>query len=102
MRCQRGWALKSPGSSAGGLSLERHRAVAAHLAGHLDVAAERDCGDLVFGVAALEAEQAFAEANGEDFDADAAKLGYSEVAEFVDQNHDAKDDGKLDDCRHGE
>ncbi len=71
-----------------------------HLAGHLDVAAERDGGDLVFGVAAAEAEEAFAKADGEDFDADAAELGDGEVAELVDENHDAKDDEKLNDCRH--
>ncbi len=72
----------------------------AHLAGHLDVAAEGDGGDLVLGVAATEAEETFAEADGEDLDADAAELGDGEVAELVDQNHDAKDDEKFDDCRH--
>ena len=64
-----------------------------YLAGHLDVAAEGEDGDAVVGVAALEAEEALAEADGEDLDADAAELGDGEVAEFVDQNHDAKDDG---------
>ena len=48
----------------------------------------------------LEAEEAFAEADGEDLDADAAELGDGEVAELVDENHDAKDDGKLKDCGH--
>ncbi len=55
---------------------------------------------LVVGVAAAEAEEAFAEADGEDLDADAAELGDGEVAELVDQDHDAKDDEKLDDGGH--
>ena len=75
MRCQRGWALKSPGSSLCGF--------AGHLAGHLDVAAEGKQARAVVGVAAFEAEEAFAEADGEDLDADAAELGDGEVAEFV-------------------
>ena len=72
--------------------------VLVHEAGHFDVAAEGDDGDLIFGVATFEAEETFAEADGEDLDTDAAELGDGEVAELVDQNHDAKDDGKLDDC----
>src|SRR6266851_792785 len=72
----------------------------AHLAGHLDVAAEGDGGDLIFGLAAAEAEEAFAEADGEDLDADAAEFGDGEVAELVYENHDAEDDEKLDDCGH--
>ena len=72
----------------------------AHLAGHFDVAAEGDGCELIFGIAAAEAEEAFAEADGEDLNADAAELGDGEVAELVDQNHDAKDDEKLNNCRH--
>ncbi len=68
------------------------------VAGHLDVAAEREKGDSVVGVAALEPEEALAEADGEDLDADTAELGDGEVAELVDENHDAKDDGKFEDC----
>ena len=62
--------------------------------------AKGEDGEAVVRVAAAETEEALAEADGEDFNADATELGYGEVAEFVDQNHDAKDDGKLDDCRH--
>ena len=47
---------------------------AGDLAGHLDVAAEGQGGDLVVGVAAAEAEEALAEADGEGLDADAADL----------------------------
>ena len=65
---------------------------------HLDVAAEGEEGDAVVGVAALDAEEALAEADGEGLDADAAELGDGEVAKFVDENHDAKDDGKFEDC----
>ncbi len=69
-----------------------------HLTGHLDVAAERDEGEAVVGVAALDAEETSAEADGEDLDTDAAELGDGEVAELVDEDHDAEDDGKLKDC----
>src|SRR6202012_5671374 len=40
----------------------------AHLSGHFDVAAEGDGGDLIFGIAAFETEEPFAEADGEDLD----------------------------------
>jgi hypothetical protein len=33
-------------------------------------------------------------------DTDAAEFGDGEVAELVDENHDAEDDEKLDDCGH--
>ena len=69
---------------------------------HLDVAAEGEDGDAVVGVAALDAEEALAEADGEDFYADAAELGDGEVTELMNENHDSKDDGKLDDGRHRE
>ena len=71
-----------------------------HLAGHLDVATERDSRDLVLGIAAAEADEAFAEADGKDLDADAAELGDGEVAELMDENHDAEDEEKFDDCGH--
>ncbi len=45
---------------------------AGDLAGELDVAAEGQEVDLVFGLAVAEADEAFAEADGEGFDADAA------------------------------
>ncbi len=60
------------------------------LAGHLDVAAEGNGCDLVVGVAAAEAEEAFAEADGEDLDADSAEFGDGEVAELVNEDHDAR------------
>ena len=72
----------------------------AHFAGHFDVAAEGDGGDLVLGVAAPEAEETFAETDGEDLDTDAAEFGDGEVAKLVDENHDAEDDEKLDDSGH--
>ena len=89
-----------------GMGVELARVARGGLAGivtgHLYVSAEGQDRDAVVGVAAADAEEAFSEADGEDFDADAAELGDGEVAEFVDQNHDAKDDGKLEDCRHKE
>ena len=36
-----------------------------------------------------------AEADGEGFDADAAELGDDEVAELMDEDHDAEDDGEF-------
>ncbi len=57
--------------------------LARHLAGHLDVAAERKQAETIVGVAAFEAEESGAEADGEDFDADAAELGDGEVTEFM-------------------
>ena len=62
-RCQRGWALKSPGSAG----------------------------------AAFDAEQTCAEADCEGLDAHAAGLGHGEVAELVNQHHEAEDDQELDD-----
>jgi hypothetical protein len=38
-----------------------------------------------------------AEADGEGFNADAAEFGDGEVAELVDQDHDAEDDSEEDD-----
>jgi hypothetical protein len=52
-------------------------------AGHLDVAAQRQRADAVVRVAVLDAEQARAEAQRKDLNANAAKLGDSEVAELV-------------------
>ena len=81
-RCQRGLAVRSSGS-AGGIECRCRPgriAVAAELAGHLDVAAEREDGDAVVGVAVAEAEDAGSEADGEGLYADAAELGDDEVA----------------------
>ncbi len=70
-----------------------------HFAGHLDVPAERDEREAVIGVSALDAEEAFAEADGEYFDTNAAELGDGEVPELVNEDHDTEDDGKLKDGR---
>jgi hypothetical protein len=69
--------------------------VAAELAGHLDVAAEGEDGDAIVGIAVAEAEDAGSEADGEGFHADAAELGDDEVAELVDENEEAEDDGEF-------
>ncbi len=61
------------------------------LARHLNVAAEGQQADAVVGIAALEAPDALSEADGEDLDADAAKFCNGEVAELVDDDHDAED-----------
>ena len=87
-----GMVVEVAGVVVGGFGLVGIVGGESHLSGHLDVAAEGDGGDLVLGFAAAEAEEAFAEADGEDLDTDAAELGDGEVAKFVDQNHDAKDD----------
>lgn len=55
-------------------------AVSTELAGHLDVAAERQDGDAIVGFAVVEADDARSEANGEGFYADAAELGDDKVA----------------------
>ena len=72
-------------------------AVATELAGHFDEAAEGEDGDAVFGIAVGEAKDAGAEADGEGFDADAAGFGDEEVAELVDQDEEAEDDGEFED-----
>ena len=70
---------------------------AGDFAGHLDVAAEGQDVDLVVGFAAAEADEALAEADGEGFDADAAPLGHDEVAELVNEDHEAEHEEELDD-----
>jgi len=71
------------------------------VAGHFDVAAEGQGADAVVGVAGTEAEEARAEADGEDLDADAEELGGCIVAELMDEHHDAEDDKEFDDCGDG-
>ena len=58
----------------------------------LHVAAEGDERDAAVGVAPLEADQAPAEAEGEDEDAHAEGLGRDEVAELVEEDHEAQHD----------
>src|SRR5580704_2992834 len=60
------------------------------LAGHFDVTAERDRGDAVVGLAPAEAEQARTEADGKNLNPHSQPLGYGEVAELMDQNHEAQ------------
>ena len=52
---------------------------------------------LVVGPAVAEADEALAEADGEGLDADAAPLGDDEVAELMDQHHEAEHEEKLND-----
>ena len=63
----------------------------------LDEAAERDGGDLIDGLAALEAEQLRTEADGEAIDAHARQARDEEVAALVDDDEDAeRQDGEQD------
>ena len=57
-------------------------------AAHLHIAAERDGGDAVIGVAAAETDEALAEADGKHLDAHAQPLGHGIVAELVDEDHE--------------
>ena len=54
------------------------------LATHLDVAAQRDCGDAVICLASAKSEEAFTKTNGKDFHAHAQQLGGGVVSKFVD------------------
>ena len=67
------------------------RCVHGILAAHLDVAAERDRVDAVVGLAAAEADQPLAEADGELLHPHAQPLGHGIVAKLVDQDHEAQD-----------
>ena len=69
--------------------------VAGFVAGHFDVAAEREEGDAVVRTAGAPSDDARAHADGEGFDGDTAELGDGEVAELVDEDHDAEDDGEF-------
>ena len=66
------------------------------LAGHADVAAERDGADAPVGGAPLETEEARAEADGEDVDANAEETGDDEVSPFVDEDDDAENENDAD------
>ena len=67
------------------------RVSSAVLAGHLHVAAERHGADAVFGVAAREAEEPWAEAERKLQHPDADAPGRQEVAQLVDENEHADD-----------
>ena len=62
------------------------------LAGHLDVAAERQQADAIIRLALLESPQAPAKAEGKHFHADAKILGRQEMAQFMDEDHHPKND----------
>ena len=72
-------------------------AVSAEFAGEFDVAADGEEGDAVVGIAVTEAEEAGTEADGEGFDANAAELGDDEMAELVNEDEEAEDDGEFND-----
>ena len=62
------------------------------LASHLDVAPERQGTDPIIRIPVLEAKQTRPETERKHIDADAKVLGGQEVAELMDQNHDAQDE----------
>ena len=86
MRCQRGFAVKAPGSPGDFVG----RLLGGVLARHLHKAAQREQADLVVGVAVFEAEQARSEAEGEGFDAYSEQLGHNKMTQLV-QDHDQAD-----------
>ncbi len=59
---------------------------------HLHIAAERNGGDAIVGVAFLEAQQALAKADGKHFHPDAEIFGGGVVAELMNQDHESEDD----------
>src|SRR5208337_4460211 len=72
------------------------------LAGHADVAAERDGADTPVGLAPLEAEEARAEADGEDVDADAEETSDDEVSPLVNEDENAEDEDEAECDVHAE
>src|SRR5207247_1544422 len=68
------------------------------LAGHLAVAAERQCADAVLGVAAPEAEHRRVEAELKLEHTDADALRGEKMPELVDEHEDAEDECKRQDC----
>ena len=63
------------------------------LATHLDVAAQRNCGNAVIRLASPKSEETFTKTNGEDLHAHAQQLGGGVVSKFVDQDHESQDHG---------
>src|SRR6267143_3364376 len=61
------------------------------LSGHADVAAERDGADSPVGGTPLEAEEAGAEADGEDVDANAEVAGDDEMSPLVNEDENTED-----------
>ncbi len=70
------------------------------LAGHLDVAAERNRADAVLGVAAPEGKQFRPEAQGERQHADADAPRHHEMAQLVDEDEDAEHEDEGNDGDH--
>ena len=66
------------------------------LARHLDVAAQRQRADAIVGIAAPEAGQALAKADGENVHPDAKRLSGGIMAELVHQDHDPEHNGHRD------
>ncbi len=70
------------------------------LAGHLDVAAERQRADAVFGVAAAEADDGRVEAELELQHADADALGGEKMTELVHEHEHAEHEDERQNCDH--
>ncbi len=64
-----------------------------HFPGHLHVAAQREDGDPILCLAAGEAEQAWSEPDREAQDLHSECLGGEEVAQLVDEDQDAEENG---------
>jgi hypothetical protein len=62
------------------------------LPGHLDESAQRKKADFVVRLTVLEAEEARPKTKGKGFYADFQELGNGEVAELVNNNHEADKD----------
>ena len=67
-------------------------------AGHLHVAAERDRADYIFGIAARETDEARPEAKRKFEHPDADTARHDEMAQLVDEDQDAEDEEKRQDC----
>jgi len=70
------------------------------LAGHLDVAAQRQRADAVFGVAPAEARDGRIEAELKLQNPDAHTLGGQEMSQFVDEDQHAEHEDKCQKCNH--
>ena len=89
--------LDSHGVGVEGAGIVQRFALGRVLAGHLDIAAQRQQTDLVIGIAVLDAKEPRPEAHGERLNADTAQLGHGKMAEFMNHNHHADQDDEGDD-----
>ena len=80
-------------------SLDLFCLVVGALAQHLDEPAQRDRRQDVFRLAPAEAEERRAEADRELLDLHAVPLGQQEVAQLVDEDHEAQAHGDLQDVQ---